>query len=275
MKTLEKSYHFVETIATIIRNYENSNSRFYYIFFYIKNYILKPKNLVSFEGTLVYFESYNSVLASITEVFFAKSCDFIADTKSPTIIDCGANNGITALFFKKKYPKAKITCVEPVPNTFKLLEKNLKPFSAITCLNYAIGNSNNPTTLFVPKVQDQDSLFVSTSKERWSKNTKFDKVSVKTIKLSSLIKEKVDCVILDIEGNEEKILKDLENTKKIKLIKNIFVEFHGFKGNSLAIIASILERNDFKIVYGCGVRSPYHKYVNKFHALPLYAKRMG
>ena len=43
-----------------------------------------------------------------------------------TIIDGGANIGITSLYFAARYPHAKIYSVEPLPQNFALLEANVK-----------------------------------------------------------------------------------------------------------------------------------------------------
>lgn len=41
------------------------------------------------------------------------------------ILDCGAHIGITALYLTKKYRNARIICVEPDPDNFKVLKHNV------------------------------------------------------------------------------------------------------------------------------------------------------
>ncbi len=43
---------------------------------------------------------------------------------SPLIVDCGANIGASALWFRARFPRAQITCIEPDPNNFELLQRN-------------------------------------------------------------------------------------------------------------------------------------------------------
>jgi FkbM family methyltransferase len=44
--------------------------------------------------------------------------------RPPLIIDCGANNGISSLFFAFEYQNAKIVAVEPDPENFEMLNLN-------------------------------------------------------------------------------------------------------------------------------------------------------
>src|SRR5262249_12200769 len=43
-----------------------------------------------------------------------------------TIVDCGANIGLTALYLASAYPNARILCVEPDPANFALLQRNTR-----------------------------------------------------------------------------------------------------------------------------------------------------
>jgi len=48
-------------------------------------------------------------------------------SKEPeTILDLGANIGLTAVYFARAFPDARIACLEPVPRNFRLLVRNLK-----------------------------------------------------------------------------------------------------------------------------------------------------
>ncbi len=43
-----------------------------------------------------------------------------------TILDLGANIGLSAIYFARFYPQSRIACVEPVPENLKLLIRNLR-----------------------------------------------------------------------------------------------------------------------------------------------------
>jgi len=50
-----------------------------------------------------------------------------------TIIDCGANIGITTAYLATLFPKAHIFAIEPDPGNFSILQKNTRAFSDRAC----------------------------------------------------------------------------------------------------------------------------------------------
>jgi FkbM family methyltransferase len=44
------------------------------------------------------------------------------------ILDCGANAGYSSAYFLSRYPQATVIAIEPDPENFKLLERNLAPY---------------------------------------------------------------------------------------------------------------------------------------------------
>src|SRR3954468_13533302 len=55
-----------------------------------------------------------------------------------TIIDLGANVGLSAVYFKTKYPNAQVIAVEPEKKNYEQMMKNLSGFSNVYPLNNAI-----------------------------------------------------------------------------------------------------------------------------------------
>ncbi|MCW3467878.1 FkbM family methyltransferase [Chitinophaga nivalis] len=58
-----------------------------------------------------------------------------------TILDVGANQGQFALAASRGYPAARIHAFEPVPDTFKILQRNTRHRTAITAYNFALGST--------------------------------------------------------------------------------------------------------------------------------------
>ncbi|MGH7080219.1 MAG: FkbM family methyltransferase [Acetobacteraceae bacterium] len=48
----------------------------------------------------------------------------VAAGRTPLILDCGANIGVTALWFQARYPDAHIVAIEPASDNFALLSRN-------------------------------------------------------------------------------------------------------------------------------------------------------
>ena len=59
------------------------------------------------------------------EVFETEIYKFNTNSSSPLIIDCGANMGVSVLFFSKNYPNAKIYAFEPDSTVLPFIEKNI------------------------------------------------------------------------------------------------------------------------------------------------------
>lgn len=58
------------------------------------------------------------------------------ETADILVLDCGANIGLTSIYFSRLYPNAHILAVEPDARNFSMLAKNLSPMSPnITLLN--------------------------------------------------------------------------------------------------------------------------------------------
>lgn len=60
--------------------------------------------------------------------------------ETPIIVDCGANIGLSALWFAHRFPRAVIWAVEPEPDNFALLEINAAACPAIRPLRAGISD---------------------------------------------------------------------------------------------------------------------------------------
>ncbi len=63
---------------------------------------------------------------SFDEIITQEIYRFKADTDAPLILDCGANIGLSALYFQRLYPKARIMAFEPDTHNFELLTKTCR-----------------------------------------------------------------------------------------------------------------------------------------------------
>ena len=105
---------------------------------------------VSIAGCKVHHRGEEQLRHLFKEIF-ADACYFFrTETETPTIFDCGSNIGMSILFFKKLYPKARITGFEPDRVTFETLQKNVvgNALSDVTVHCYALGSSNETRKFF-------------------------------------------------------------------------------------------------------------------------------
>jgi len=77
---------------------------------------------------LISFNNYFWYFHSIEELFVDEVYCCVLSTDAPYILDCGANIGLSVIYFKQQWPKAKIVAFEPDPKNFDHLTKNIESF---------------------------------------------------------------------------------------------------------------------------------------------------
>ena len=200
----------------------------------------KAGNFESLAGFKVKFFDYHTISFLFREIFIQRQYDTELN-KAPFIIDCGANIGVSLLFFKKKFPDAKIYCFEPDPLSYALLLENKKANNLnVSVFNKAVSGTPGEWAFFysIREPSPKASLFHNKSC--------LNETTVQCVKLSSYIHGIVDLLKMDIEGAELEVLQDLQRAGKLWHIKQIIFEHHAIKGNSLAKALTILERNKFE-----------------------------
>ncbi|HWA29270.1 MAG TPA: FkbM family methyltransferase [Lacunisphaera sp.] len=65
-----------------------------------------------------------------------------------SIIDAGANIGLSAVFFANRYPAARIVAIEPMDENFAMLKKNIAPYPQITAFKGALWKETGRICLF-------------------------------------------------------------------------------------------------------------------------------
>ena len=186
------------------------------------------------------------------EIFQKEIYSVKIQQENPVIFDIGAHIGLATIYFKKEYPNSKITSFEPNPNVFPLLEENIQSnnLKDIHTNNIALGAKESVRELYI----DNSGLCAfSTSsfrKDAWNQKQKTLPIQVNVKPLSEYIdNEYIDLVKMDVEGAEREIIKELDNSDKLKYIKNLFIEYHPIKNHKITEITSILKKNSFSIEY--------------------------
>ncbi|MBF0321793.1 MAG: FkbM family methyltransferase, partial [Magnetococcales bacterium] len=62
----------------------------------------------------------------LSEVFHHRYYDLPLPFVPETILDLGANTGLTMIYFSRAYPKARVAGVEPIPENMAVLRENLR-----------------------------------------------------------------------------------------------------------------------------------------------------
>lgn len=71
----------------------------------------------------------------------------IAAGHVPVVVDCGANVGLSAVWFARRFPRARVVAIEPQPENFTLLARNAAPWSNIVPLHAAVSDRRTKVAL--------------------------------------------------------------------------------------------------------------------------------
>ncbi|MEJ0081044.1 MAG: FkbM family methyltransferase [Puia sp.] len=173
---------------------------------------------VEFNGHSMLFSSPFWFLHSIEEIFIDEVYKFNSEKKNPFIIDCGANIGLSVLYFKHLFEDAKIVAFEADPYVFDQMQRNISKYNyqnvelinaavwdSVTSLNFSSEGSVGG------KINMKDSLESSD-------------VLVPTTRLKDYLDKPVDFLKIDIEGAEYNVLKDCK--EELINVQNLFLEYH-------------------------------------------------
>ncbi len=161
-----------------------------------------------------------SDLLVLRDVFFFE--DYGNESGDPTtILDLGSNIGASVVYFRLKYPGARIVAVEPDPRAFAKLRENTAAFEGIELRQVAIAAENGETVL-----HRHDQSWSSSLIESWQ-GTEVE--SVRTQTLDDLVDEvgldSIDLLKMDIEGAEFQVLPTF---RQLGQVQTLIGELHAY-----------------------------------------------
>tara|TARA_B110000003_G_scaffold53562_1_gene53391 strand:- start:731 stop:1543 length:813 start_codon:yes stop_codon:yes gene_type:complete len=237
----------------ISRNLSNKNV-WHMVFLYLRWYghdrykKVKNINVLDFKIDVPDMASF---LGQYRELFVDNNYRFSSKSNEPVIYDCGANIGLSCLYFKKLYPKARITAFEADKNIADILSKNLKK------------NNIEDVVIFDSAVWIHDSgiEFSIEGSDGGSIQGGGEKINVPSVRLKSFLdksKFEIDLLKIDIEGAEYEVIKDCKQS--LNNVRNIVLEYHSWNSSpqKLSEILAILEGNNFRYFINtvCGRSQP-------------------
>lgn len=192
-----------------------------------------------FLGKKLFIHDIASFYLCNEELFQLEMYKFKANRPNPYIVDCGANLGMSIIYFKQLYPDASIIAFEADDHIFSFLEKNVESFGYedVELINKAVWNSDE-TLSFIIEGGAGGRIEEETSKG------KYKKVVCTSLK-KYLTGRKVDFLKIDIEGAEFEVIKDCEN--ELKNIDYLFIEYHSMpdREQNLHKILEIVQKAGF------------------------------
>jgi FkbM family methyltransferase len=178
------------------------------------------------------------------EIFTHHQYYFETENPQPVIIDAGAHIGLATLYFKKNYPGAVITAIEPQLANFKLLEKNIwdNDLSNVETHQVALSDKMGTAKFFQDVSDDKWYSTASFTPRAWNGQQSSQEVTVPTQPLSDFITGPIDLLKMDIEGAEVHVLHAAVN--KLHLVKYMMVEYHPTPGNDFKFFTEWLKKHN-------------------------------
>lgn len=172
-----------------------------------------------------------SFYASYREIFLNELYRFDAAGTAPLVIDCGANCGVSVVYFKQLFPAARIIAVEADPNIFALLQWNVaqRGFEGVTLINKAVAAGGEHVAFHCEGADAGRIHALQDAREQ---------IIVPVVALDDLLAEPVELLKVDIEGAETDVLCA---SQRLHNVAQIMVEYHSF-GDAAQSLHRLLDK---------------------------------
>lgn len=174
------------------------------------------------------------------DIFIKGEYDCPLPEEPRVIFDLGSNIGFSAIYFRLKYPRARIYAFEPDPDNFLKLKKNTAQFENLFVFSHALSGENGRRRFYRNPLSPVCSSFL----ERQRSGLEQIEVEGKTLDavMSELAIDRVDLLKFDIEGAEYEVLR---NCRQLSRVKTLIGEFHpDLAGVGLEAFLKIFEASD-------------------------------
>jgi FkbM family methyltransferase len=157
------------------------------------------------------------------KVLLNSDYDFPIPGSPKVIVDAGANIGLAAIYFARKYPEARIFAIEPERSNFELLQKNVRAFPNITPVRGALWNENTTIDLVDPGIGHWGFQVAEREAANQRLVDRVEALKVETMMARYGI-EQIDVFKVDIEGAEKELFQNASSW--IDRVGSIMIELH-------------------------------------------------
>lgn len=235
MKTLKKIVH---GISSLVDHWEKWKWEGLLL---LRKRLLNPNKIIEIKirdlKQPVYLRNNTSDITVFYQVFFQNSYNFDYSSPVDVIIDCGANIGLSSIFYAHHFPKATIVAVEPERNNFKMLERNCRPFKNIISVRAGVWNKNTNLRL----LNKTDQPWGMQVEEAIDQKSAIEAVSLPYL-LQKYNLKKIDILKVDIEGSEKELF-ETGTDDWLPFTKILCIELHDHlrKGASQSFFKALSE----------------------------------
>ncbi len=180
------------------------------------------------------------------DIFLNKVYHFEAQRSDPRILDCGSNIGLSVLYFKHLYPRARVVAFEPDPTIFTFLRENVEQNGLTDVQLVQAALADKPGTVILNS-DGEVASHIQTYKPEGSPQT-WTPFEVPCVRLCDYLAEPVDFMKMNIEGAEWEVLADCEPL--LNQVREMNIEYHRLPGVPCTLhnILDLLHRHRFQYV---------------------------
>lgn len=158
-----------------------------------------------------------------SEVFEHRYYDLGLQPAPETVLDLGANIGLTSVYFAKCFPNAAIACVEPIPANLAVLRENLE-LNGVNASVFAAAANDVDGALFMSVAEkDYGHCVADLAQATKREHLEVEAISIPTI-MQSLGWTRIGLLKVDIEGHEKVLLSS--HDEWARLVDKICIECH-------------------------------------------------
>lgn len=213
------------------------------------------------------------------DIFVRQIYHFEAQCSDPLILDCGSNVGMSILYFKHAYPRARIIGFEPDPAVFPYLQENisLNGLADVQLVKAALAEKQKTLTFY------SDGKYGSCLAEHSPAGIPegWVRYEVPCVRLRDYLNDPVDLLKMNIEGAEWEVLVDSKD--RLRQIQKMIIEYHHLPSlpRTLHKILLLLHEQGFEYVVSdfgletySGSLPPTRLNSNTCYFRQIYARRV-
>lgn len=146
------------------------------------------------------------------------------------IIDGGANVGYSSAYFLTRYPEARLVAIEPDPDNFAVLARNLAPYGdRCTLVQGALWSSASGVVITSPPPGQRLEWAVKVRSAGPDETATIPTVDVASL-LRDAAADRISILKIDIEGSEREVFApDADARTWLARVDNLVIELHGPK----------------------------------------------
>jgi FkbM family methyltransferase len=142
-----------------------------------------------------------------SEIFEHQYYSLPLDRSPATVLDLGANIGLSAIYFSRAYPSARLACVEPVADNLRIMAQNLRLNDVEAEIISAAVDVADGQVVMRRDAMDFGHQVISARSDPSAAHFEVPALSVPSI-LRRLGWDRIGLLKVDIEGHEQRLFAD-------------------------------------------------------------------